>query len=388
LTIFDTARSVSLSESMRYAGVRRWLNDDELFDLIATDLSGREWRATGLAVNLSGHEFQQGLVCRAQIHELVYRCQVRTEPDYSWFMIRGPTPLPPGPEVWEQEVLDFSLRIENREGATHVSVRSGGASLPPLIHWRVEETLFSATGRLAHWYVFAEQRSGCYEFRVRRRPDVPRRSRLEHPITGRFCDATDFEKLLARYLRFVLPYQEQRYHPLSSRIYQVFRSGTVGIFDEAVMLSVALESLAKSHFSGTYRVSADDAAELDRLVALTDDSSLSPGIRRRLLGSLNAMARPSAADLLRALVDRGLFSKPEFALWKRVRNAAAHGEEFEAPYERRADDNTALMGTLFKLVMQIIGYDGHYVDSTEPSLRPLPFAPVNVLDMAVRNHGT
>ena len=376
-TLYDTQRP---AQPIHVAGGLlggRWLTDDDVCDLQALDIRGRGWKASRLIVNASGPGNQPGAVCTGQVDELVHANHFEGARDYTWIALSGQTQLPYDATEWTTEDEVYKLAISADPRCTMVCILPKEVPLPLEIHRRIEETHFASTGRLSHWFLLAEQRAGAYTLRVRRRPAEPPKSRLHHPIAEHISSLNqEFAAFVGRYLGYIWNDNHQRYHPVSTRLYQVFRSGSIGIFSESASLCTAIEHIAKRFFAGLSQRNPSHESDVQLIRDAVAVTKTSADVRSRVDRWLADMLAPTAADVLRELVKRGVLTHQEFKRWKRIRNKVAHGEELNERYIGLADDNSALLCTLFKLVMQLIGYDGKYIgwkkgrqdiDTFEPS---------------------
>jgi hypothetical protein len=207
------------------------------------------------------------------------------------------------------------------------------------------------------------------------RANPPTRTRFVHPVAApALGPGVELDQFLRAYLAYVWNYGEDRFHPISTAVYQVLRSSHLSVLAEAMTLGPALERLVKTLYGHVVQAPADLNAELDSAMAALASCSLSQSTRNRVTGCIEAARMPSAADIFRALITHGVITRRDFKRWKVVRNAGSHGDEMGDDPARLAEDNSALVVTMYRLIMQAIGYEGKYLDwsSTSPMVH---FAP-------------
>jgi hypothetical protein len=188
--------------------------------------------------------------------------------------------------------------------------------------------------------------------------------------------------MCARYLAHVLPYEppEARiwYHPLSDLVHAVLEASKASIDAEALELSVAVEGILKQEFPDLARPTAEMEEELDRARDLIAQSDLSPDVKMRIDGAVQAMKQPRAKDKLRELVNLGVVTREQVKAWERLRHPSSHAVR---AHERELQDVVDLCGQVlvlfYHLVFWRIGYRAHYTDYGTNSWPTAEYRPEN-----------
>ncbi len=95
-------------------------------------------------------------------------------------------------------------------------------------------------------------------------------------------------------------------------------------------VSIAVESLLDEFFEATGVPDAETLAGLEQLLKHIKGWDGDPNLIRRAEGSVRAMKNPRADDRLRELVQKNVINEAGWAAWKRLRNAATHGDSGES----------------------------------------------------------
>ncbi|MGA9883368.1 MAG: hypothetical protein WBQ34_06600 [Candidatus Acidiferrales bacterium] len=268
---------------------------------------------------------------------------------------------------WAHALFDAaSLKFEIHEhrGTVFLAAESKNANLPPNLDMRISEALEFVFFLPLRWVVQEKSEAGRYTTCLRPHPKKIAKRYARPPIQfSTVSIKTDVWNLFAKYLEFVLPHLDARWHPLSERVHLV-ATGDAGSLDAGLLaLSVAVEGALSIGFPNL----ANSGSELDEQIAKTTSivsgADLTDSFKQRLTGALAAMRAPRAKDRLRALVAAGSIRKELMDRWASLRNSTVHASDAD-PAEIRAlyrRYQSAL--TLFnELVMLVIGYSGEYTD--------------------------
>jgi hypothetical protein len=266
------------------------------------------------------------------------------------------------PAVFPADGLRFELH--KRRGAVFLSASSETAVLPVNLDMRICEALEFTFFVPARWVVREVREGGRYTAALRPFPKIKAKQSGRPPIKcSSVPSESDVWRLFAKYLEYVLPYPESRWHPLSEDVHVVV-TGDAGSLDAGLLaLSVSVEGALSVGFPKLATPGDGLRQQIVEATQLVSDSSLDGPFKKRLEGSITAMNTPRAKDRLRALVDVGLIRKELMDCWAKIRNSTVHASDTD-PSEISdvyARYQSAL--TLFnELVILIIGYTGQYTD--------------------------
>ena len=272
---------------------------------------------------------------------------------------------------WSSAVFsaaELKCELHKHHGTVFLSASSESSMLPPNVDMRICEALEFTFFVPARWVVREVREGPRYMAALRPFPKIKAKQSGRPPI--KFSSApseSDVWRLFAKYLEYVLPHSESRWHPLSEDVHVVV-TGDAGSLDAGLLaLSVSVEGALLVGFANL--ATPDDRLhhQIAAATKLVCDSELDGSFKERLKGSLGAMNTPRAKDKLRALVDLGLIRKELMDCWASIRNSTVHASDIDPTEigELYGRYQTAL--TLFnELVILIVGYTGQYTDYSAP----------------------
>ena len=396
ITIF-VAGTLSLQEVLRPGGAPGTLISNT-FTLEAIDEFGRHWRAENIrmpATQLAAGG--KGYVVRALCYELTMS---RTSSGVTGHSLEvwsrdelrlpvphhtssGLLPLVEQPENlagrwYRTTVLSNTFRSDRFDFATfhhhgNTCVRAMGKQpLPPKFGTRIWESMVFVLASPLSWSAIRLIDEGTEELRIRsprERPssngNPPILQHLQPPTGDTWC-------IFDCYLRYVLRGSqppEPKLHPLSSQVFSVRNSAGASIEAQSLALTVAVENVLNTFLLETGQPSDPDIAALKDLMEHLKDwptKNQSPRKRamERAMGAIGGFKNASATDRLRALVSEGVVSQNGVEAWKKLRNAATHGDWSQLRQNRQHwADLTGAVSTLFhQLIFHLIGYKGAYTD--------------------------
>ena len=343
--------------------------------LAATDIFGRTWTAVCVQVDPpSGCTGGRGHILGAHCFELELRENGRP-PDTSDNRVevwsRGELRLPnaahdlrllpiiEGPTASGQRARRVTVVANRFEdcGYKFAIFHHGGntclrvlCSAPPPDHlaWRLWESMLFTLGGPLSPTAIRTVRGGVGKLRIRP-PEPLANGRAFAPIdTYSGPPAGDVWEIFRRYLRYVLSGDQPpdgRLHPLSAQVFAVRKSEMLSVNAQSLALSVAVEAVVKGWPDSR---SGPKARARDRTAGSTG----------------NAIRHPGTNKLLHQLCSLGAVSEVNAKAWKKLRNAAAHGDWSGLQRNpQRWFDRLGAIRTLFhEIVFHIIGYTGPYTD--------------------------
>lgn len=161
-------------------------------------------------------------------------------------------------------------------------------------------------------------------------------------------------------------YQEPRFHPVSAQLNGIFHASAGYFENEAVALSVAIESILKDVFSAFGQPNEQTLVELDKAIRYIQEWNGDEAIRKRIEGAINAMRQTRALDQLIALEEKNVITKNKRQVWQKIRNKIAHTGRLDSiPIQELSIYLDVLLVTLYHLIFYAIGYSGRYTDYSQ-----------------------
>ncbi len=191
--------------------------------------------------------------------------------------------------------------------------------------------------------------------RLRSGPFRHRRCVLHDPVHhGNVTRAPDFWALFEKFL-FYLYSNPNIATPLLNELHSI-RNSAEGSFQTASLtLAVAVESLAKLLLQKSVVDNSDAVANLQEHVQKwAGDESL----RKRAIGMLGDLKRPTARLLLTAWTQSKGIDETLVSSWRRLRNKTAHGGQLEGKQEEY-DWYMSSLELLYRMIADAVNYSGH-----------------------------
>jgi len=229
------------------------------------------------------------------------------------------------------ESYGATLVAHPEPGILTIEARATNA-LPPRFETRVLETLQFLLARHLQWDTVTRIGNGTCETTIAGRPTPKTASQYWEPLAlvhARDQTGTEaFCRLFDAYLRHIIHFTDDRWHPLTVDLNAVSRAAASSLETHVLVLAVAVESILRNAFPDFGQPSRDLLTELDKTLERVDQWALSAELHRRIRGSLGAMKSPRAADQLRDLVRRGLIEDQKRVAWEKLRLQARTGTSF------------------------------------------------------------
>ena len=376
------------------------LSGSNCFTLEATDELNRNWRAENISMCApEGCVGASGYVVRATCWEVVTQRPSGSMEGFSlevWS--RGELPLPP-PHHTSRGLLSLVEQPENYAGRWYgttvvantfhsdgfdfalfhhhgnTCVRAMGKQpWPPNIGSRVWESMLFALAGPLNWSAIRLAEGANEELRMR----SPRRQATSNgnpPILSHlYPPPHDTWQIFDRYLQYVLRAQPEATHPwqlhsLSTQVFSVRNSAGASLETQSLALTVAVEAVLKRFFPELGKPTETDIAALDNMLNHIKgwkygDNKINFCLKERALSAIGSFKKTSASDRLYALLSLGAISKAGLDAWKKLRNAANHGEwsSRRSNYQEWIEQIGAVRTLFHQLIFRLIGYTGTYTD--------------------------
>jgi hypothetical protein len=156
----------------------------------------------------------------------------------------------------------------------------------------------------------------------------------------------------------------ERLHPLSTQVWAVSKTHAASVEAKALTLAVAVETLLDSYFEDVAKPSTEHIALVDDLVKHIRAWSGDSGIRARALGAIGSIKTARPRDKLCELERRGVITAEDHEAWRKLRNAATHGDWSAVQDDLQAfiDGIEQVRVLFYRLIFAIIGYKGTHTD--------------------------
>lgn len=169
-------------------------------------------------------------------------------------------------------------------------------------------------------------------------------------------------QIFVQFLRFLRTADRPKAKELCRWTAEVVDSGAAPIEVSSLVLSVAVEGII-GLMQG--KESVDDALLKDVNVALraAEGADFPASLKPRILGAINSMKRPRAADYLKDLTRRGVIPGGYVDAWNSLRNWSTHADAaVEDWVEPILSKSWIVLALYYRLVLILIGYRGTYTD--------------------------
>lgn len=176
--------------------------------------------------------------------------------------------------------------------------------------------------------------------------------------------AHDFIHAFLTSIDRIHPEPQDLTEPIYGLWHRILRAGEHDVANSSLVLSVAIEALLDEAFKSKVDIDEGFVQEVDHAKAVLVGVELKDRARARITASLNGATNPTPRGILYRLAEQGFIEQNHVVAWKKLRNAAAHGEDFGSQEELQAnlDLYHRCLGLFYRLVFIVIGYRGAYVD--------------------------
>ena len=224
-------------------------------------------------------------------------------------------------------------------------------------------------GRLLQWGVLVHEAEGKRLVRITS-PLQEAASRLQAPIPVRSVAAHYWTWVLFDgYLRFILGYTGDGWHPCSVHLAAVCEAAAASIDAEVLALGVAVEGMTNALFPDLAPISDGFRDLVASLRAHIGDwlRGNEPAAEAKLPDRISSLTgkllevRP--VDRLKQLAIAGVVEKRHVKAWQELRNAAAHAAQpGTREWQELLDRRDVVLAMLYRLVFHAIGYEGKCAD--------------------------
>lgn len=211
-----------------------------------------------------------------------------------------------------------------------------------------------------------------------RYPETTRNALLQ-PL-GRYIEfMTNVERLLGLAIDFFLTELGER---VATYLYLCWDTADNSHQTRLAMSSICVEGLLRvaAETIGPTQPQVDQAdSETFRAWVLSQPTGLSQQFLNRLDGLVGSFRNLSANEIFRDWISRGVLgvTRDDFDAWRETRNPSAHGRLTAAgshdELQTRIFRHDRVQNLLNKIVLQLMGYAGTYIDHAQPGYPPAEF---------------
>lgn len=364
------------------------ISDEDHYELVATDVKGREWRSEDILPDIRQNRDDKLTTCSGKLYQINSTVPAPTNTEnlersikiFVGNSFRFPlnhstmrerkykdkTILPTANALYFKKG-DIAFLLEKQVKDRGFSIEATGLELDENIQIRLLETFQFLFARPILPMIVALNSLHTSSITIISRRERQTDSRLHPPLRLNISGITDdFCDLFRRYFDFVSLYHDPRFHPISAQLNGVFYASAGYFENQAVALSIAIESILKDVFSTIGQPNEHTMLELDKAISYIHEWNGDEVIRTRIEGAINAMRQTRALDQLIALEEKKVITKDQRQAWQKIRNKIAHTGRLDSiPIQKLNIYLDLLLVTLYHLIFYAIGYSGKYTDYSE-----------------------
>lgn len=381
-------RQLDIARVLNTPGISgKLIDDQEYYELSATDAKGRIWKSDHILPEPSGCAGETGVVVYGKLWSLAYTSQNRVASSHKhnslniifFHNFKVPcntgtkTSVTIGGKIRKQNSsldtaqfnscgCEFEIKNENEMVALNVFSKN---TLPPNLEIRAVESLQFVMGIPLEWVVMQKTENNVETIYINRVSTNQKKAKIGPPINPKDLRNTTFVwKLYDKYLNYIIKYEEKhKYHPISVFVAKVLRGSEGSIDPMMLTLGIAIEGVLRKAYPELTKLPQQEYEELKKAQQIIEESSLNEKFKSRLRGVMDSWANRSAADMLHSLVELGVINREEVNAWKEIRNPTAHAALPDSSDLQKLIDLCHTVTVLFyKLIFHAIGYQGKYTN--------------------------
>jgi len=265
---------------------------------------------------------------------------------------------------------DFTFTRKGPEQlGVEITPQQGG--LAPHLSLRVVEALQFVLAKPLQWSVLQAVEPGEESIiRIRPTPRDNARFRVPPPLelNTRQAWKGDSWKMFEKYLAYILPHNRPTWHPLSVQLHGVLEAGQSSLPALALGAGVAVDGVLKVCFREIGTPAEEERRAVHDLLSHINEWAGLQRIKDRARGAISTFNEPRAKDRLLKLRELGLVTGEDIQAWEKLRHSSAHARHPDAQSERELQEYLDLIrrviGLIYRLIFETIGYEGSYSDYT------------------------
>ena len=348
----------------------------DLFDLVATDYTGTNWKAHSISPNTTSYSTTGRTLIRGSLRSL-YQEQPVAPPLRNAVIL---TFFDQNTSEWDALLAlehcigapytGYNVECSKAEqGQVSFSLRSH-SSLPEDCWFRVVEALRFVLADLVSPSIVEECGGAKRKLTLYARPPRSRSQQMPPIRTGWRKNQPEALRMFERYLQLVTTEAAKGFsHPCSAHLSHAIEASANSAEAWAVGLCVAFEGIAGLLPNVVSPEDTKAAAKARRVASmLLKRSNFSLAFQGRVRGVLGQLANARVQDRLQPLAHSGFFDSKHLDAWKALRHRRVHGAmtdptEFDdAEIQRTIDQIMSITVGVYQMVFYLMGYTGIYSD--------------------------
>jgi len=385
LVLYDAGHDPDLTALTQVASVGEWVPESEIYDLEATDLSGRVWRSSNLTVGSSVHVARPGAVVYSTLDSL------SSEADWEqggteWislffpYQVKAPRNVPTittieesdtkrlrrqvlERNIWAIRCRDLDVRMWFHDAYFDITVSALGGPLPQELPAIIKEVIWFILGQPVRADIIQYRRTGKEGIIMHSRGRDTALPSATPPYHIQIRDsAAVLGAMFCKYLAHVAGDRDGRYHRLSVLVRKALRAETGTLEERALARCVSIEGIVDLEFPDLGRPTDQTLAEVSALEKVLEERVQSSLIKSRVNGFLGSVRGRNSRTALHTLAEQGVITDEQLQVWETLRHAVAHGRQYQLPNRQVFELLDHLRVLMARLVFETIGYGGAYTD--------------------------
>lgn len=346
--IYDRESQLSFGNTFLSLGVGASIPDDRFYDLDAHDMRGRTWNAARTLPSVASSTDIRGSICSGTAWQITCTEEApeSSSKDGLWMFLPGEFKLATSAgtrvvrealerksysfdfNLWQIENDRFEFLLTRVDNGLEVEASPVEESFPEHFDMRLEEALWFVLASPAKWSLLEEVSGGVHRLTIRALRDSSIRPRLRPPLEpGHGEQATHLGEMFTRYLELILPFTENRYHPISVAIYRNLRASALSVDSEALWFPVSIETVIEQCFQHLGCPEQSVLKNLEEAIKYVEKWTGEPAIINRIVKAIKQWRGQNTREALNQLVQMGVISELQLSAWNRVRHRMAHGQQ-------------------------------------------------------------
>lgn len=258
---------------------------------------------------------------------------------------------------------DFFLQTQDNTLLVHAQSRN--QLFLEHFETRIIEALQFVTAQPLEWSVLTKRQGKKAYSQIVNERKIEAKGHTKPPLSSRVGNEVSFCEMFNKYLAFIYNFEGRNLHPISAQIRAVTRASQSYFNTEALVLSVAIESIVQDIDVTLRKLTREEKRWLKKARKYFETWEGPEHLTNRILGLCGMISDTSTSARLKQLISLGAITEIQFKAWKRLRNMTAHGDDnslSEIPIQELFLLCDTALVTLYHLVFFIIGYSGLYTN--------------------------
>jgi len=267
-------------------------------------------------------------------------------------------------EDWEELSFGgstFTLCEDANSGLFHIVATHSETFKPTYLENWIPEALSFVMGNLIYPRMVIRHFDDRSLVFVRDLPP-PKESGIEACVPKWMHTKNVFWEIFQTYMLYLARREEFEQLPTSQIFGEVIYASRATLQSFILSLAVCAENLIQQ-LMPNLDLNKPDKAQIKLITTQVGKAKVNSDLRDRAIGLLSMLNRPSLNEAGKLLIRQGVLCDEHIQAWKRTRNHLAHGGLIEFPISDDLwQDRHFLVGMVYRLIYQIIGYKGKIAD--------------------------